>query len=189
MYKNLVIAAALLASISSFTSFSAATATTNNEVCKPLDSGKIDLGGNLQSITLHAPEGKVITGYCVKAGSTKHGDGPKYITGLKSTSVTITYPGGKAISHYSLSYGVKTAPNHQDANVAPVTNGAPQNTPADTTPSGKSVDAKATPTATVIELPKTGSNGSLSMALAAGVITAIVTAIAPIVKKACLRLI
>lgn len=179
MYKNLVIVVALFASISSLVSFSAASATTNNEVCKPLDSGKIDLGGNLQSITRKAPEGKIITGYCVKAGSTQQGNGPKYITGLKSTSVTITHPSGKAISHYSLRYGFKVTPSTTTDDTKPTT-------PAHTTPSDKGVEVKATPVV-VTELPKTGSNEALSIALTAGAITAIVTALAPMAKKVYLK--
>ncbi|HEX5861118.1 MAG TPA: hypothetical protein VFY58_04705, partial [Nocardioides sp.] len=47
-------------------------------VCSGLDSGKIDTTGNPKSVTLTAPEGQLITGYCVKAGSTKNGGGPVY---------------------------------------------------------------------------------------------------------------
>jgi hypothetical protein len=47
----------------------------------------------------------VITGYCVKAGSINQGDGPVYYDGLNLTSLVISHPTGKAVSHYSVSYG------------------------------------------------------------------------------------
>jgi hypothetical protein len=84
---------------------SRADAVENNQVCSGLDSGKIDVSGEKTSITLTAPEGQLITGYCVKAGSTKNGNGPRYVTlSQPQKSVTISYPGGKAISHYSVDY-------------------------------------------------------------------------------------
>lgn len=89
-----------------------AVPTDNSGVCGPLDSGKIDVTGHTTSLPVSAPEGKLIDGYCVKAGSENQGDGPRYVTVDPPTeSVTITYlSDGKAkeISHYSLSYTVLT---------------------------------------------------------------------------------
>jgi hypothetical protein len=46
-----------------------------------------------------------MTGYCVKAGSAKQGDGPMYVTlDDPATTVTIAYVSGKAVSHYSVFY-------------------------------------------------------------------------------------
>jgi hypothetical protein len=88
---------------------SRADAVEKDQVCSGLDSGKIDTTGDPGSVTLTAPDGQLITGYCVKAGSEQSGDGPVYVTlDEPQQSVTITYPGGKAISHYSVDYG--TAP-------------------------------------------------------------------------------
>ncbi len=79
-------------------------AVANNQVCSGLDSGKIDVSGEKPSITVSAPDGMLISGYCVKAGSTKNGNGPRYVTlSQPQESVTLTYS-GKGISHYSLSY-------------------------------------------------------------------------------------
>jgi hypothetical protein len=85
---------------------SRADAVENDQVCSGLDSGKIDTTGDPGSVTLTAPDGQLITGYCVKAGSEQSGDGPVYVNlDEPQQSVTITYPGGKAISHYSVDYG------------------------------------------------------------------------------------
>ena len=76
------------------------------QVCAPLDSGKIDLGGEHTTWTITAPAGQLITGYCVKAGSTQQGDGPVYTTlTTPVASVEISHPSGKAISNYSFSLG------------------------------------------------------------------------------------
>jgi hypothetical protein len=79
------------------------------QVCLPLDSGKIDVSGNQQSVEVTAPEGMLIDQYCVKAGSINQGDGPVYVDVTPpQSSVTITYTDqdgrAKDISHYSLSY-------------------------------------------------------------------------------------
>lgn len=78
----------------------------NDNVCPPLDSGKIDTTGDPMSITIpnaqaSLPAGKVIVKYCVKAGSVNQGLGPKTVPVIPpSTSVTITYPAAdKEISH------------------------------------------------------------------------------------------
>jgi LPXTG-motif cell wall-anchored protein len=57
------------------------------------------------SITVTAPEGKLISGYCVKAGSLNQGDGPVYVVvDPPAKTVTITHPSGKDISHYVVTY-------------------------------------------------------------------------------------
>ena len=82
----------------------------DGKVCRELDSGKIDTKGDPQAVKVEAPEGLVITGYCVKAGSLKQGDGPVYVELEKATSVlVIRHPSKKAVSHYSLSYGKATS--------------------------------------------------------------------------------
>ena len=75
------------------------------QICPAGDSGKIDVTGDVTSITLNAPAGMVITAVCVKAGSANQGLGAEityYPGGV--TSVTITHSSGKAISHYSVWY-------------------------------------------------------------------------------------
>jgi hypothetical protein len=80
----------------------------NSGVCSPLDSTKIDVTEQVTSLEVFAPDGKLIDGFCVKAGSENQGDGPRYVTvDPPRQSVTLDYVSdGKAkdISHYSLSY-------------------------------------------------------------------------------------
>ena len=71
-------------------------------VCAEGDSGKVDVYGEDATLTLTAPDGYVITSYCVKAGSEKQGDGPEtYAVDPPAQEVVISHSSGKAISHYS----------------------------------------------------------------------------------------
>lgn len=80
------------------------------QVCEDYDSGKIDVDDNIDSVEVEAPEGQLISGYCVKAGSESQGEGVggAYFVELDepAASVTITYPwgGGRDVSHYALVY-------------------------------------------------------------------------------------
>ena len=95
-----------------------------DQVCQGLDSGKIDVTGDQHSVTVTAPDGYLIDEYCVKAGSAQQGEGPVYVpVDPPAKTVTITYPSGKAISHYSYSLvadttlgveAVRPAPGHGD---------------------------------------------------------------------------
>lgn len=81
-----------------------ATNEGNEQVCTGLDSGKIDVN-DPPSVTVTAPEGQLISGYCVKAGSTHNDFGPVYVVLDEPVeTLTITYPGKDSISHYSVSY-------------------------------------------------------------------------------------
>ncbi|MDP3967024.1 MAG: hypothetical protein Q8Q02_01990 [Nocardioides sp.] len=86
----------------------ATTATADTDgVCDALDSGKIDTKGDPQSVAVSAPDGRTITGYCVKAGSTNAGDGPVYVDlATEVTTLVVRHPSGKAVSHYSVRYDV-----------------------------------------------------------------------------------
>lgn len=87
-------------------------AVAQQEVCGGLDSGKIDTSGNPASVTVTAPEGFLIDGYCVKAGSDESGAGVEYVTvSPPQATVTIAHPSGKAVSHYSYSLvAIQTPP-------------------------------------------------------------------------------
>ena len=97
------------------------------KVCPDLDFPKTDVQGSVTSIVITAPAGNLITGYCVKAGSINNENGPVEIkVDPPVASLTITYPGGKEISHYSYSYAPIPTPT-------PTPTPTPE-TPAPTTP-------------------------------------------------------
>ena len=76
----------------------------DGQVCPPGDSGKIDVNSGA-SVTVTAPDGKLISGYCVKAGSANQGLGPEFVTvDPPQKTVTIAHSSGKDVSHYSLTY-------------------------------------------------------------------------------------
>lgn len=77
-------------------------ASSDTGVCAEGDSGKVDVYGEDATLTLTAPDGYVITSYCVKAGSAKQGLGPEtYTVDPPAQVVVISHSSGKAISHYS----------------------------------------------------------------------------------------
>lgn len=72
-------------------------------------------GGNKTSIPVTAPEGMLISGYCVKAGSIQQGLGPEYVDfgddPVKSFTITYTKSETiKEISHYVVFYVEAPAP-------------------------------------------------------------------------------
>jgi hypothetical protein len=73
-------------------------------VCPDLDTGHLS-AGNQTSVTITAPEGKVIVQVCVKAGSAEQGEGPEFTNfdpGV--TEATVSHSSGKEISHYSVKF-------------------------------------------------------------------------------------
>jgi LPXTG-motif cell wall-anchored protein len=80
----------------------AITGGGNDGATCPKD-GKVDVEGEHVTLEVTAEPGYLITGYCVKAGSDKQGDGPfDVIVDPPTATVTISHPSGKAISHYTL---------------------------------------------------------------------------------------
>jgi len=80
-------------------------AQPTDQICAPMDSGKIDVTVETTEITLTAPEGTLIDSYCVKAGSAEQGLGAEYyVLDPAVATVTITHSSGKDISHYA--YGL-----------------------------------------------------------------------------------
>lgn len=79
----------------------APVATTDPATC-PKD-GKVDVSGEHTTLVVTAPDGYLITGYCVKAGSANQGLGPEdVVVDPPAAEVTISHSSGKAISHYTL---------------------------------------------------------------------------------------
>jgi len=69
-------------------------------ICPAGDSGKIDVSGDQQSVTVTAPDGFLISGYCVKGGLQTD----FVVVDPPQKTVTITVSNGKDVSHYSVTY-------------------------------------------------------------------------------------
>ncbi|WP_285105823.1 hypothetical protein [Promicromonospora sp. MEB111] len=79
----------------------APVATTGSATCPK--GGKVDVSGEHTTLVVTAPDGYLITGYCVKAGSANQGLGPEdVVVDPPAAEVTISHSSGKAISHYTL---------------------------------------------------------------------------------------
>ncbi len=109
--KKLIGAAPGLALLAAVVALTVGTGSGMSSVaskCTGGDSGKIDLYGDDRpaTLTITAPDGFLITGYCVKAGSENQGNGPEYyVVDPPAASVVIGHSTGKAISHYSYTLG------------------------------------------------------------------------------------
>lgn len=123
------------------------TRSWDGNVCPDMDEPKTDVDGEEQTITLHAPEGELISAYCVKAGSAKRGEGPKIVElDVPVAKVTIAYPtGGKcrAISHYAVEYVDAPKPSPSPT---PATATTPKSTPSPTPAAETPAPAEASPT-------------------------------------------
>lgn len=123
------------------------TRTWDDNVCPDMDEPKTDVDGEEQTITLRAPEGELISAYCVKAGSAKRGEGPKIVElDVPVAEVTIAYPtGGKcrAISHYAVEYVDAPKPSPSPT---PATATTPPSTPTPTPAAETPAPAEESPT-------------------------------------------
>ena len=86
----------------------AAGAKGNPDICRYDGDGwmaKVDVSGNHESVTVHAPDGYEVVGFCVKAGSSKGksggGQDVVYLDGGVS-SIDISHSSGKDVSHYQV---------------------------------------------------------------------------------------
>lgn len=92
-------------------------ANDNPQVCA---GTHVDPPGDPLSVTITAPDGQLISGYCVKAGSLNQGNGPVYVVvDPPSKTVTISHPSGKEISHYTVTFVTPNEPT--TTTVAPTT--------------------------------------------------------------------
>ena len=159
--------------------------------------GKIDVVGSVKSITVTAPDGKLIAGYCVKAGSAGQGDGPEsFVLQPPVEEITFGHSSGKDISHYTIDFVDKPIddlapspdkPDMPDDKAAPVPadkpdmpddKAAPVPQPEVPQPEAGSAPAlleaqSETPQVPVVsaattELPVTGSTTNILAGLAAG---------------------
>lgn len=117
--------------------------------------------GSTQSVTYTAPEGMLVAGYCVKAGSAQQGNGPHYETvDPPRPVVTIFHPSGKDISHFSVRLvPIETEPTEEPTPTDPPTSEPPVVTepPVTETPS-QPIPTQPSDIGTplVIEVPKDG---------------------------------
>lgn len=118
-------------------------APVDEGVCEDLDTGHLYPVDTVAELEIFAPEGELISGYCVKAGSIVQGDGPEfYAVDPPQQSVTISHKSGKDISHYSVSYVPEPTPT-------PTPEPTPEPTPTPTEPPAGGGDGGA-------ELAETG---------------------------------
>ena len=70
-------------------------------VCAGLDSGRVNVQGNQTSITVQATSGRLIAGYCFKAGNRA---GPQVVQVSPPRAVVTIDGGGRNLVHYSLDF-------------------------------------------------------------------------------------
>lgn len=120
------------------------TRSWTGDVCPDMDEPKTDTDDDPETVTLTAPEGKLISAYCVKSGAARKGEGPKIVTlDEPQPEVTIAYAVGnkcKGISHYAVAYVEADAP--VDVPDEP-TDSTPKPTPS--TPGGDTPPSEASP--------------------------------------------
>jgi hypothetical protein len=144
----LFISAALLCAAPAYGALTSAQLQPNDQVCEDLDSGKIDAGGSETTLEITAPEGFLISGYCVKAGSAEQEEGPVFVVvDPPQETVIIEHPSGKEISHYSVEYVPITPPTTPPPTTPPPTT-PPPTTPPPTTPPPTTPPATTPPATT-----------------------------------------
>jgi hypothetical protein len=134
----------------------------NEQVCPGLSTGQID-ADDAPSVTYTAPEGQLITAYCVKAGSENQGDGPVIVqVDPPQSSITFSYPGRDAASHYSIQLtSVTTTTAAPTTLPTPNTFGAPGGDTTTTQPGG-GTDTTTLPAAAPTTVPGEGATPSPS---------------------------
>ncbi|WP_125774627.1 LPXTG cell wall anchor domain-containing protein [Antribacter gilvus] len=117
-----------------------------------IDAGVGDTDSDHSVVTVPAPTGTLISGYCVKAGSAQQPEAGVYLVILDEPvgSVDITYPwaSGKDVSHYALVV-VQSPGSTPTPTPTPTTSESPSSTP---TPTGTE-SPSSTPTPTDSESP------------------------------------
>lgn len=100
----------------------------DGKICQELSTGRIG-GDSKMSIEVTAPAGKLISEYCVKAGSIYNGFGPQYVhlnPPVDHVTISYQYNGvSKQISHYSVLYVDRTT-----TDVCPNLGGAQSSVPS-----------------------------------------------------------
>lgn len=80
----------------------ATSSATNPGVC---EGTHLFPDSDVKTLEVTADDGKLISGYCIKAGSARQGDGPVYVVvDPPAKTVVISHPSGKDISHYTVTF-------------------------------------------------------------------------------------
>ena len=133
------------------------SAKTLDSVCAGLSSGKIDVSGSYKTLTVTAPEGKLISRYCVKAGSVNQDLGPEYVdVNPPSESVIISHSSGKDISHYSIEY-VNTPTTTTSSTSSTTSSTTTSTTTSSTTTTTEPITTTTEPTTTTSSTSSTTS--------------------------------
>ncbi len=110
---GIIITGLLAVAMLAFSFTSPAAASQPDFICEEYDSGKIDTEGDPATVTVTAPEGNLISGYCVKAGAEKF-----FIeVSPPQKTVVVDHPVKDSVSHYSLVY--VDAPIEEDPEPTP----------------------------------------------------------------------
>lgn len=80
------------------------SANITGKICDDLSTGKIIVRNGDTVVSVTAPTGKFISGYCVKSGSFNQGLGPEYYRTIPIKTTFISHSSGQEIGHYSLRY-------------------------------------------------------------------------------------
>ncbi len=126
------------------------------DVCPGMDSARTNTTGDPTTVELVAPEGSLISAYCLKSGSDRSGEGPKVVELEEPVaSLTVAYPVDgrcKGISHYAVAYvdsaDVVAAPDAETA--VPTEAELPAETTLDVVTTDAPVE-QAVPTAAALE--------------------------------------
>ncbi|GAB3164662.1 hypothetical protein GCM10027059_21130 [Myceligenerans halotolerans] len=128
----------------------------NDQVCP--EEGKVETPEGPSEVTVTAPEGQLISGYCVKAGPT-----PETVTLDEPVEeVTIVPESGKDISHYTVFFVPAPTPEP-----TPTPTPTPEPTPTPSEPMDEPEETPKVVDGGRDELPRTGAGPAIGYALIA----------------------
>ncbi|WP_091183913.1 hypothetical protein [Microlunatus flavus] len=149
----LALAAGALALLPTFAGLTVPAQAASVGDCPVLDSGRVVVPGHQDQITVTAPAGRTIVGYCLKSAGLRGTTGAPYQVALDApvTSVVLKHRDGGNLTHYSLVYGaVATQPTTQQPTSQPTQQPTTQPTTPTTQPT-----TPTTPTTTPTKTPTT----------------------------------
>lgn len=106
-FRTTALLAAVAALVPALTGLAApAQATTVSPGCAPLSSGQVDPNGQPTAVAAIAPQGHLVTGYCVQAET---GAATYVELAAPTTWFVVRHPSGKPVAHYSYAWAVTDA--------------------------------------------------------------------------------